>query len=89
MTRQATLAALIAETFGADEPKLFVLCDAGNGSAFGAAGQALDYDDAAAARYGALVMRPTAPHLSADQVECAWASEWIEGDNGYRYQVRL
>lgn len=90
MTNQTpTLAELIAEKFTADEAKHFVFCDAGNGCGFGEAGQATRYDDACAAQYGAVVMRPTLPHMSDDRVECVWASDWIDGENGYRYQIRF
>jgi hypothetical protein len=89
MPKTLTLAALIAEVYTADEPKFFVLCDSGSGSAFGEAGQTLDCDDAAAEKYGNLIMVPTLPHKTNDGLEAIYASEWIDGDNGYRYQVRF
>lgn len=85
----STLAELIAETYTDMDTKYFVLCDAGNGCAFGEAGQTLEYDDRAAALYANIEMRPTEPHMSEDRVECVYASDWIDGENGYRYQVRF
>lgn len=84
-----TLQDLIDDTYAADETKFFVFCDAGNGSSFGEAGQTMTYDEEEADAYGHLVMRPTAAHRADDGTECAWASEWVDGENGYRFQVRF
>lgn len=84
-----TLSQLIAETYIADEAKFFVFCDAGNGCGFGAAGQAVRYEEDQARAYGHIDMRQTEPHMSDDRVETVYASDWIEGDNGYRFQVRF
>lgn len=84
-----TLSQLVSETYTAHETKWFVCCDDGNGCGFGTKGQGMAYDEAADARYGALQMHATAIHESDDHVECTWASDWIEGENGYRYQVRF
>jgi hypothetical protein len=82
-----TLDALINE-FGSNA---FVIADAGNGSGFGEKGVATEYDDDAAASYGAVVLAPlAAPHTSDDGHECAYASEWIAqgtGDNPYRVRI--
>lgn len=84
-----TLAQLIAETYIDAEAKFFVLCDAGSGSAYGEAGQTMRYEQDQARRYGHLEMRPTEPHLSEDRMETVYASDWVDGDNGYRYQIRF
>lgn len=66
----------------------FVLADSGNGSAFGAAGQALEWDAAAAAQYGEIEMvRLDKPHVSNDGVECGYASDWQDGQSGYRFRI--
>lgn len=84
-----TLQDLIDDIFTPDETKFFVFCDDGNGSAFGEAGQALVYCQDAADAYGHLVMHPTADHWADDGTECGYASEWVDGENGHRFQVRF
>jgi hypothetical protein len=95
MRKFIKLSELIAETYSPGESVHVAICDAGNGCAFGEAGQMVEYDPA---RHGDLVMTPTLPHMSDDYVECVWASEWIEDDdrnapyrasNPYRWQVRF
>jgi len=84
-----TLQDLIADTYAADETTFYVFCDGGNGSSFGQAGQTVTYDKEDAEAYGHLVMRPTAAHRADDGTACAYASEWVDGENGYRFQVRF
>lgn len=86
MTQPMKLSDLIAETFQSDEMPHVVLCDASNGCGFGEIGQMVEYD---AANHADLMMTPTLPHISNDHCECVWASDWIDGDNGYRWQVRF
>ncbi|MEK9895222.1 MAG: hypothetical protein VW518_02175 [Burkholderiaceae bacterium] len=80
---------LIDDTYAADETKFLVLCDAGNGSSFGEAGQTMVYGPSEAETYGHLAMRPTADHRADDGTECGYASEWVDGESGYRFQVRF
>ncbi len=84
-----TLQDLIDDTYAADETKFFVFCDAGSGASFGEAGQGVVYGPDAADAYGNLVMRRATPHRADDNTACAYASEWIDGENGYRFQVRF
>lgn len=66
----------------------FVLADRGSGSGYGQAGITTEYDDAAAAKYGAVEMiELPAPHTASDGTECHYAGEWIDltpiNDAGY------
>lgn len=73
--------------FGANA---FIYADKGNGCAFGEAGQAIEYDDDAAEKYGKIVMTALeTPELSDDGVEATYSSEWIDGDNGYSFKVKF
>jgi hypothetical protein len=85
-SQSATTLAQLVALYGANA---YVFCDAGNGCAFGEAGQAIDYDASAAEKYGQIDMTETAPHKAADGTGCNFASAWIEGDNGYRYKIRF
>lgn len=86
MAQQMKLSDLIAETYAADERANVVYCDGGNGCGFGENGQMVEYDPA---KMADLIMLPTMSHTSDDRVECVWMSDWIDGDNGYRWQVRF
>lgn len=74
----------------------FIFADAGNGCAYGEAGQVVDYDDAAADRYGDIELsKLDDPMISDDGTEYNYASDWIEADwngefrpaNPYRYRL--
>lgn len=79
-----TLASLINE-FSVEG---FVFADAGNGSGFGEKGRFVSYDDEAAGAYGATEMIELAePHISDEGAACHYASEWIDGQNGYRFRI--
>lgn len=81
------LSELIAE-YGANA---FIYSDEGSGAGFPRDGQALDYDDDAAADYGETELtKLAAPLKSADGHEIHFASEWVvtgDGDNPYRYRI--
>ena len=87
--KPTTLAQLVLEFFSEDESKGFVFCDAGNGSAYGEDGQYVPYDNDAAKTYGPVTMVYTGPHKTVDRLETIYASDWIKGDNGYRYMIRF
>jgi hypothetical protein len=82
-----TLANLISEF----DANAFIFADAGNGCGFGEAGQALDYDEAAAKAHGDVELtKLDAPITSNDGYEVNYASDWIvtgEGSNPYRYRI--
>lgn len=82
-----TLNDLIAETYGAGEPKFYGYEDRGNGSAWPPV--VMDYDDEAAKRYGAIELTPCEPIRAenARDVEFSYASEWQDGGNGYQFRV--
>lgn len=83
------LASIIAEFFGEYETKSVIFCDAGNGSGFGEAGRALDYDPATMAH---LIMTDIADgedRTSDDGFESMTQSDWQDGQNGYRWRVRF
>jgi hypothetical protein len=82
----AKLKELIAEY----DANAFVFADRGNGSGFGAEGQASDYDDDAAAQYGDVELAELAePVTSNDGMECHYASEWFASDGWPGHEWRL
>lgn len=68
-----------------------VVADDGNGCGKGIDGVMVEYDPDMADAYGAVKMEPLEmPHLSEDEVECNYASDWMiigEGDNPYRIRL--
>lgn len=83
------LSSIIAEFFGEDEAKNVVYCDGGNGCAFGAAGQVLEYDPAKMADLTMTDIPEGEDRMSDDGFESMTQSEWQEGENGYRWRVRF
>lgn len=84
-----TLASIIAEFFVDDERKSVVFCDAGNGSAFGAAGRVIDYDPATMADLIMADIPDGEDRVSEDGFESMTQSDWQDGENGYRWRVRF
>ena len=78
-----TLAQLVAEY----DANGFFYMDSGNGSAWGEAGEMMDYDDDAAAQYGHIEMTEISGHKAGNGQDLEWISDWIEGENGYRFRV--
>lgn len=79
-----TLATLISD----HDASAFVMADDGNGSGWPKDGSQANYDDAAAEAFGHIEMeRLLVPHFSDDGQECLYASQWIDGKNGYRFRI--
>ena len=88
MTKTFRLCDLIAETYVADEPKFFGYADRGNGSSFGENGQVLHYCEGAAAQYGDIPLTACQPIKAEDgRSEFVYASDWIDGRDGYQFRV--
>lgn len=84
-----TLASIVAEFFAENETKSVAFCDAGNGCAFGEAGQVLEYDPAKMADLIMTDIPEGEDRISDDGFESLTQSEWQEGENGYRWRVRF
>lgn len=84
-----TLASITAEFFGEDEAPSVIVCDAGNGSAWGEAGRAMDYDAATMADLIMTDIPDADDRTSEDGFESLTQSEWQHDDNGHRWRVRF
>jgi hypothetical protein len=81
---ERTLASIVEELCGIDETRYVIYADAGNGCGFGENGRAVEYDPA----WGALVMHAIPFGTKSDDgLECTVASDWQDGDNGYRFRI--
>jgi len=78
-----TLASIVAEFFSEDETKSVVFCDAGE------AGRVVDYVPATMANLIMTDIPEGDDRTSDDGFESFTQSEWQEGENGYRWQVRF
>jgi hypothetical protein len=88
MTKSLKLNDLIAETYTADDTKYFGFADRGNGCGFGEAGQTVTYDDNCAREYGDIILTACSPIIGEDgRSEYVYASDWIDGQNGYQFRV--
>lgn len=72
----------------------FVYADRGNGSASVDEGEFSGWDEDAETEYGGVEMMPLdKKHISADGVECRFASEWMQSydKNGFltNYEYRI
>ncbi len=61
--------------------------DRGNGSAWGDAGELMDYSEDAARRYGAIDLRPVSGHTANNGQDLEYLSDWHDGDDGYQYRI--
>ncbi len=87
-----TLSSIVEEFFGKNEQPRVIFCDAGTGSGFGYAGEAVDYNPA----WGDLVMTNITPDCASrktsDGFDVTVQSGWQvtgEGPNPYRYRIRF
>jgi len=89
MLNNRTVASIMDEFFGADEHPSVVFCDAGNGCAYGEAGQVLDYDRNTMADLVMTDIPDGEDRMSNDGFESSVQSKWQHGANGYRWRVRF
>lgn len=83
------LASIISEFFGEDETRTVILCDVGNGSAWGEAGRATDYDAEVMSNLTMTDIADGEDRISSDGFESLTQSAWQDGENGYRWRVRF
>jgi hypothetical protein len=84
-----TLADIIPEFFGENETPSVIVCDAGNGCAYGEDGRALDYDPTSMAHLIMIDIPEGQDRKSLDGFESTVQSEWQLEANGYRWRVRF
>lgn len=89
MLNNRTVSSIMDEFFGENEHPTVVFCDAGNGSAYGEAGQALDYVPETMADLIMTDIPENEDRMSNDGFESSVQSEWQQEANGYRWRVRF
>lgn len=84
-----TLASIVAEFFAENESASVIVCDRGNGAAWGENGRALDYIPETMSDLLMTEIPVSENRTSEDGFESSVQSDWQYGENGYQWRVRF